>query len=63
MDPAHKALKAALEVIRDTALSALKQAEPSDEERAMRWKCKACHYIKHFTKPVPLEAAGTVSAV
>jgi predicted Zn-ribbon and HTH transcriptional regulator len=24
----------------------------------MRWKCKDCRYIKHFTRPVPLEAAG-----
>jgi len=30
----------------------------SQEERSMRWTCKACRYVKHFTKAVPLEAAG-----
>jgi rubrerythrin len=58
MDSAEQALKAALEAIRDTASNALSQFEPSQEERAMRWKCKACGYMKHFTKAVPLEAAG-----
>ncbi len=24
----------------------------------MRWKCKGCRYIKHFTRPVAFEAAG-----
>jgi len=34
--------------------NALNQIERSQEERSMRWKCKACRYIKHFTKAVPL---------
>jgi predicted Zn-ribbon and HTH transcriptional regulator len=58
MDSAGKTLKAALEAIRDTAMAALKQVEQSKEQRSMRWKCKACQYVKHFTKAVPLEAAG-----
>jgi Zn finger protein HypA/HybF involved in hydrogenase expression len=58
MDSAVKTLKAALEAIRDTAMAALKQVEQSEEQRSMRWKCKACQYVKHFTKAVPLEAAG-----
>jgi len=53
-----KTLKAAFERIRDTALSALSQMEQSQEERSMRWKCKDCQYVKHFTEPVPLETAG-----
>jgi hypothetical protein len=36
----------------------LKQLQALEEERSMRWKCKDCRYIKHFTRPVPLEAAG-----
>jgi predicted Zn-ribbon and HTH transcriptional regulator len=24
----------------------------------MRWKCKECHYVKHFTRAIPLEATG-----
>jgi predicted Zn-ribbon and HTH transcriptional regulator len=58
MDSAHQTLKAALEAIRDVALNALNQTERSQDERSMRWRCKACQYVKHFTKAVPLEAAG-----
>ena len=58
MDSAHQAMRAALEAIRDTALNALKESGSAQEERSMRWKCKACQYTKHFTKPIPLEAAG-----
>jgi len=53
-----KPLKAILETIREQADFALKQLQASEEERSMRWKCKDCRYIKHFTRPVPLEAAG-----
>jgi predicted Zn-ribbon and HTH transcriptional regulator len=59
MDSAHKTMKAALEAVRDTALNALNQIGPSlQEQRAMRWECKECRYVKHFTRPVTLEAAG-----
>ena len=58
MDPAVKTLKAALEAIRDIAANALNQVGHSQGKRSMRWKCKACQYAKHFTKPVPLEATG-----
>src|SRR5262249_400831 len=58
MDSAHSTLRAALEAIRDVASNALNQIGSSQEERAMRWTCKACRYVKHFTKAVPLEAAG-----
>jgi predicted nucleic-acid-binding Zn-ribbon protein len=58
MDSAHQAMKAALEAIRDMASDALSQIAPSQEERSLRWRCKACQYVKHFTKAVPLEAAG-----
>jgi len=57
MEPTLKALKAALEAIRDTAVNALNQVGQS-QERSMRWKCKDCRYIKHFTRPVTLETAG-----
>ena len=58
MDSPQEALKAALEAIRDMASNALSQSGPCPEERSMRWRCKACRYTKHFTKTVPLEAAG-----
>jgi Zn finger protein HypA/HybF involved in hydrogenase expression len=58
MDPALKTLKAALEAIRDMTMNALAQFGQSQEEYSMRWKCKQCQYVKHFTKAVPLEAAG-----
>jgi Zn finger protein HypA/HybF involved in hydrogenase expression len=52
-----KSLKAILETIRKQADFALKQLQKSEEERSMRWKCKDCKYIKHFTRPVPTEVA------
>jgi Zn finger protein HypA/HybF involved in hydrogenase expression len=58
MDSAHEAMRAALEAIRDQTLNALNQIGASHDERSMRWSCKTCHYVKHFTKPVSLEAAG-----
>jgi hypothetical protein len=58
MDPAFQTLKAALEAIRDAAVNALAQIGQSQEEYSMRWKCKSCQYLKHFTWPVPLEGAG-----
>jgi rubrerythrin len=58
MESRLKTLKADLEAIRDRAMYALKQIEQSQEHRSMLWKCKDCHYIKHFTKPITLKAAG-----
>ena len=58
MGSTGKTLRARLEAIRDLATNALDQIERSQEERSMRWKCKDCQYIKHFTKPVSLETAG-----
>jgi predicted Zn-ribbon and HTH transcriptional regulator len=53
-----KSLKAILETIRARADFALKQLQKSEEERSMRWKCKDCNYIKHFTRPVPSDVAS-----
>jgi predicted Zn-ribbon and HTH transcriptional regulator len=53
-----KALKAILETIRERADYALKQIQESGEERSTRWRCKDCEYVKHFTRPVPLESAN-----
>jgi predicted Zn-ribbon and HTH transcriptional regulator len=58
MDPTHQAMISTLQSIRDQADSALKQIEQPQEQRSMRWKCKECRHVKHFTRPVPLEAAG-----
>jgi predicted Zn-ribbon and HTH transcriptional regulator len=58
MDRAHQAMMAALRSIRDQADSVLKQMERPQEQCSMRWKCKECQYIKRFTRPVTLEAAG-----
>jgi hypothetical protein len=53
-----KPLRAILETIREQANYALKQLQDVEEQRSMRWKCKDCEYVKHFTRPVSLEAAG-----
>jgi hypothetical protein len=51
MESTPKALKAALEASRDMALNALDQIEQSQATRSMRWECKECRYMKHFTRP------------
>ena len=56
--PSFEPFKAAFEAIRDKAMDALLKIEGLEEERSMRWQCKDCRYMKHFTRPVPLEAAG-----
>ena len=58
MDLTVKTMKDALEAIRGMATNALNQIERPQAEYSMRWTCKACEYVKHFTKPVSLEAAG-----
>jgi len=58
MDRTVKTMKNALEAIRDVATNALSEIERPQEQYSMRWTCKACEYVKHFTKPVSLEAAG-----
>jgi hypothetical protein len=42
VDATLKALKAALEAVRDTAMNALRQIERPQEQHSMRWKCKQC---------------------
>jgi hypothetical protein len=51
-------LKAILETIRERADDALKQLQDVQEERSMRWRCKECRWVKHFTRSVPREVAG-----
>jgi lipopolysaccharide biosynthesis regulator YciM len=58
-----KTLKAALETVRDTALKALNQIDQSQEQRSLRWRCKACRYTKYFTTAVTLQTAGRFLAV
>ena len=51
-------LKTILETIREQTEQALSLLTNADDERALGWKCKGCGYIKHFTKPVSLEAVA-----
>jgi predicted Zn-ribbon and HTH transcriptional regulator len=53
-----KTLKAILETIREQVCHALKQLQDAEDNRAFRWKCKQCGYIKHFTRPASFEATG-----
>ena len=58
MESAAKRLKATLEVIREIAANALNHIGQSQGKHSLRWKCKTCRQLKHFTKPVALEAAA-----
>jgi predicted Zn-ribbon and HTH transcriptional regulator len=52
-------LRQILERIRnDTEQALTLLRDGAGEERALGWKCKGCGYIKHFTKPVSLEAVA-----
>ena len=53
-----KTLKAILETIWERADYALKQLQDSEDDRAFRWKCKKCGYIKRFTRPASFETTG-----
>jgi predicted Zn-ribbon and HTH transcriptional regulator len=53
-----KPIRAILETIRERADYALKYLQEEEEERAMQWRCKDCHYVKYFTRPATLESAG-----
>jgi hypothetical protein len=50
-----KPIKAILETIWERVDYALKQLQQAEEQRSMRWRCKDCRYVKHFT--VLFEAA------
>jgi hypothetical protein len=52
MDPSNEAMISALRSIRDQADLVFKNIEQPHEECSMQWKCKACRYVKHFTRPV-----------
>ena len=58
MDSTLKTLKASLEAIRDMAANALNQIGQSGQDYSMRWQCKGCQYMKHFTKPVSFETVS-----
>jgi predicted Zn-ribbon and HTH transcriptional regulator len=53
-----KTLKAILETVREQVDYALKQLQDAEDTRALRWKCKECGYIKHFTRLASFEATG-----
>ena len=51
-------LRQILERIRQETEQALSLLISAGDDRALGWKCKGCGYIKHFTKPVSLEAVA-----
>jgi hypothetical protein len=51
-------LRQILERIRNDTQQALSLLNNVGDERALGWTCTGCAYIKHFTKPVSLEAVA-----
>jgi rubrerythrin len=56
--------KAALTVLRQSLENARQQLDyvigrlkGAEEPRHLRWRCRRCEYIKHFTRPMPESAA------
>jgi Zn finger protein HypA/HybF involved in hydrogenase expression len=61
MDAAHEAMILVLKSIRNQADSVLKKIENACaiiEQRSLAWRCVACGYTKHFTRPVSIEVAA-----
>jgi len=61
MDAAHEAMIRVLESIRNQADSVLKKIEHAcaiTEQRSLAWRCAACGYTKHFTRPVSMRVAA-----
>jgi len=57
MESPLNSLTATLKRIRDQADAALRIVDQSDR-RSLAWKCKACGYVKHFTRPATADAAS-----
>jgi predicted Zn-ribbon and HTH transcriptional regulator len=58
-DQAPDRLRQILETIREETEHALSLLRDGlREERALAWQCRGCGYIKHFTRPVSLEAVA-----
>jgi rubrerythrin len=58
MDAITKELLTSLRDIRDKADTALRRMQSTSEQRSLAWRCTACGYIKHFTRPAPAEVAS-----
>jgi predicted nucleic-acid-binding Zn-ribbon protein len=58
MESALNTLIIALRAIRDQADSVLKKIEQLPQRRSLAWKCVACGYTKHFTRPALAEVAA-----
>ena len=58
MDATIKELLASLQDIRDKADAAIRRTQTATERRSLAWRCTACGYIKHFTRPATAEVAS-----
>jgi hypothetical protein len=50
-------LRQALEQVRDRLDTIIIRLKAREEPRHLRWRCAACGYIKHFSRPMPAEVA------
>ena len=55
MAETQKRLRTILETIRENAQHALALLGDAADGGSLGWKCKQCGYVKHFTRPVPIE--------
>jgi predicted Zn-ribbon and HTH transcriptional regulator len=56
-EPALKPLREALEQVRDRLDGIIARLRSREELRCLRWRCKSCGYMKHFTRPMPAHVA------
>jgi predicted Zn-ribbon and HTH transcriptional regulator len=53
-----ESLRTILSTIREDAQRALTLLEGKGDQHSLGWKCKWCGYVKHFTRPVPIEVVS-----
>ncbi len=55
-EEALSTLRRVLEQTRQSIDCAIMQLKQCDEPRHLRWRCRRCEFIKHFTRPTSVPA-------
>lgn len=50
-------IREALEQVHARLGGIIARLRPQEEARYLRWRCTACGYLKHFTRPMPAHVA------
>ncbi|MGI8956845.1 MAG: hypothetical protein ACR2II_08020 [Chthoniobacterales bacterium] len=56
-EAALRPIREALEQIHGRLGAIIARLPQSEEARYLRWRCKGCGHLKHFTRPMPAQVA------